>query len=60
VEAASRIIGLSADDLSACYLESLSWVDTVFSPDEQKWRGDRSSAPIDFQRNPEIRHVTQY
>jgi c-di-GMP-related signal transduction protein len=53
VEAASRIIGLSADDLSACYLESLSWVDTVFSPDEQKWRGDRSSAPIDFHRNKE-------
>ena len=53
VDTAARVMGLAADALSTCYLESLSWVDTVFSPDEQKWRGDRSSAPIDFHRNKE-------
>ena len=53
VDTAARVMGLAADALSTCYIESLSWVDTVFSPDEQKWRGDRSSAQIDFHRNKE-------
>jgi EAL and modified HD-GYP domain-containing signal transduction protein len=60
VEAAARVIGVSADDLSTCYLESLTWVDAVSSSDYQKRRTARSPVPIDFQRNPEIRHVTQY
>jgi len=49
VEAAAQTIGLSPDALSKCYLESLSWVDTVFVPEEQNW--DRSSAPADFHRS---------
>lgn len=32
----AQTLGLSADVLSACYLDSLSWVDSVFSLDEQK------------------------
>jgi EAL and modified HD-GYP domain-containing signal transduction protein len=52
VEAVAQTIGLSPDALRRCYLESLSWVDTVFVPDEQNW--DNSSAPADFHRNPEI------
>jgi EAL and modified HD-GYP domain-containing signal transduction protein len=52
VQAAAQVIGLSADALSTCYLESLSWVDTVFQPHEPKW--DNLSPAIDFHRNPEI------
>lgn len=52
VEEAARVIGMSADALSMCYLESLSWVETVFSPDEQKSREDGSSIPINLHRKP--------
>ncbi|MGD1070294.1 MAG: EAL domain-containing protein [Bryobacteraceae bacterium] len=52
VEAAAQIIGLPQDALSQCYLESLSWVDTVFVPEEQDW--DRPPARIDFHRDPEM------
>jgi EAL and modified HD-GYP domain-containing signal transduction protein len=51
VDAAARVIGMSPGALSACYLESLSWVETVFSPDEKTWRTAHSSGPIDFHRN---------
>jgi len=60
VEAAARVIGLSASDLTACYLESLTWVDAVSSSDHQTRRSIRLPVPIDFQRNPETRSVTQY
>jgi EAL and modified HD-GYP domain-containing signal transduction protein len=55
VESAAQLIGLSADVLSTCYLESLSWVDTVFSQDEQTWKVVGSSAPINLRRLPERR-----
>ena len=55
VDRAARVIGLSADALSTCYLESLSWVETVFSPDEQTWRAAHASVPTDFHRNREAR-----
>jgi c-di-GMP-related signal transduction protein len=50
VDAAARVIGLSAESLSACYFESLFWVEAVFSPDEQAWRAAHSSAPIGFHK----------
>jgi hypothetical protein len=51
VEVAARRIGLSADALSNCYFQSLAWVETVFSPDEQTWRATHSSALTTFHRN---------
>ena len=33
VDAAAQLIGLSPDELSSGYLQCLSWVETVFSPD---------------------------
>ncbi|MGA2713458.1 MAG: HDOD domain-containing protein [Bryobacteraceae bacterium] len=60
VEAAARVIGLSAGDLTACYLESLTWVDAVSSSADQKRRSIRLPVPIDFPRQPEIRYVTQH
>jgi c-di-GMP-related signal transduction protein len=36
VDSMAQSIGLSADVLSASYVDSLSWVDSVFSIDEQK------------------------
>lgn len=38
VEAAAALIGVSADGLSRCYLESLDWVDTVSADDKQASR----------------------
>jgi len=55
VEAAAQVLHLSPDALSACYLESLAWVEAVFSPDEQTWRASHSSPPIDFHRRREAR-----
>jgi len=45
VGSVAQTIGLSADALSACYLESLSWVDSVFAFDEQKGPAARQSKP---------------
>jgi c-di-GMP-related signal transduction protein len=53
VEDAAKILNLSRDALSTCYLESLSWVETVFSPDEKTWRASHSAAPMEFRRNRE-------
>lgn len=50
VESAARAVGISGEALSTCYLESLSWVDTVFSPDEPTGAG--SLQPISFHRDP--------
>jgi EAL and modified HD-GYP domain-containing signal transduction protein len=58
VDAAARTIHLTADALSTCYLESLFWVETVFSIEGQKLQADRLSAPVGFHRNRETRHVT--
>jgi c-di-GMP-related signal transduction protein len=55
VEEAAQVLNLSPGAVSTCYLESLSWVETVFSPDEQTWRAAHSSGPIDFHRNSEAR-----
>jgi c-di-GMP-related signal transduction protein len=48
VDRAAQAIGMSPDDLNACYLDSLSWVDTIFTPDEQKVQADRVSVPVGF------------
>ena len=53
VDAAARVIGLSPDVLSTCYFQSLGWVESVFSPDEQTWRGARLPTLTDFHRNRE-------
>jgi EAL and modified HD-GYP domain-containing signal transduction protein len=55
VQSAAQVIGLSAEELNTCYLESLAWVETVFSYDEQKWTAASSPASMDFHRNPEAR-----
>lgn len=51
VHAAARIIGLSADELSTGYLQCLSWVETVFSPDEKRWRAAQPSGLVGFHRD---------
>ncbi len=58
VEDAARVLGLSPGPLSTCYIDSLSWVQTVFSPDEQKWRAAHSPGPINFHRNKETGRST--
>lgn len=51
VDAAARTIHLSPDALNTCYLHSLSWVETVYSPDEQTWRAAHTSPMPGFHRN---------
>jgi c-di-GMP-related signal transduction protein len=53
VKETAKFLGLSPGALSTCYLEALSWVETVFSPDEQKWRAAHSAGPVEFRRNRE-------
>lgn len=48
VDRAAQVIGMSPDDLNTCYLDSLSWVDTIFTPDEQTWESDGVSVPAGF------------
>jgi EAL and modified HD-GYP domain-containing signal transduction protein len=55
VDAAARVLGLSADALSAGYLQSLSWVETVFLPDEKRWRSAQPPAPKGFHRHRDER-----
>jgi len=59
VEEAAHVIGMSPDDLLNCYVDSLSWVDAVFSADERELQADRLSAQIDFRREPETQPVAQ-
>jgi c-di-GMP-related signal transduction protein len=47
---ATQAIGLSADALNTCYLESLFWVESVFPTDDQNGRSEHLSHPIDFHR----------
>ena len=53
VDAAARVIGLSPGDLSTCYLESLSWVESVFSSDERTWRAAHATRRSVFHRSRE-------
>jgi c-di-GMP-related signal transduction protein len=53
VDAAAQVIGLSPDAMSTSYLESLAWVETVFSSDERTWRAVHSPAPPVFHRSKE-------
>jgi len=50
VDAAARVIGLSAEALSNCYFQSLFWVEAVYSSDEQTWRAAHLPAPTGFHR----------
>jgi EAL and modified HD-GYP domain-containing signal transduction protein len=47
---AAKALKLSPGALSTCYLESLSWVETVYTPDEKSWRAVHSAGPVDFHR----------
>lgn len=53
VDAAARVIGLSPGTMSTCYLESLSWVESVFSSDERMWRAAHVPAAPVFHRSRE-------
>ncbi len=55
VDAAARIIGLSPDELSTGYLQCLCWVETVFSPEEKRWRAAQPSGLIGFHRDQAAR-----
>lgn len=53
VDATARIVGLSPGELSTGYFQCLSWVETVFSPDEKRWRAAQPSGLIGFHRDRE-------
>jgi c-di-GMP-related signal transduction protein len=55
VDAVAQIIGMSPDELSAGYMECLSWVETVFSPEEKRWRAAQPSGLIGFHRDQDAR-----
>jgi EAL and modified HD-GYP domain-containing signal transduction protein len=55
VDAVARAIGLSPDELSSGYLQSLFWVETIFSPDEKKWRPAPMQGQQGFRRDAEAR-----
>jgi len=46
----AREIGITADALGTCYLESLSWVESVALNDDPGGKADRLAAPIVFHR----------
>jgi EAL and modified HD-GYP domain-containing signal transduction protein len=54
VAVAANAIGLSSDDLRACYLESLSWVDAIHSADDLQGQWGQASTRADFHRALEI------
>jgi c-di-GMP-related signal transduction protein len=54
VEAALQVIGMSPDDLLTCYMDSVSWVDTVYMPDRQRVRAGRLSVPVAFRRDWDV------
>jgi len=54
VDTEARIIGLSPEILSTCYLESLYWVESVFKPDEQTWPATRLSGQKGFHRSSQV------
>jgi hypothetical protein len=55
VDAGARIVGLSPSELSIGYLQCLSWVESVFSPDEKRWRAAQPSGLIGFHRDQAAR-----
>jgi c-di-GMP-related signal transduction protein len=55
VDSAARIIGMSPDEMSTGYLECLSWVETVFSPEEKRWRAAQPSGLAGFHRDQQTR-----
>ena len=58
VDTAARMIRLSPDALSTCYLESLSWVETVVSPDKENARpsGLQSTGALPWQQGTSERN----
>jgi hypothetical protein len=57
VDAAARAIGLSAEALSPCYIESLFWVETVYSFEQAAESVERLAAAVDFHRKMEVELV---
>jgi c-di-GMP-related signal transduction protein len=55
VDAVAQIIGMSPDELCTGYMECLSWVETVFSPEEKRWRAAQPSGLIGFHRDQQAR-----
>jgi c-di-GMP-related signal transduction protein len=55
VDAVAQAIGMSPSELSTGYLECLSWVETVFSPEEKRWRAAQPSGLIGFHRDQTAR-----
>jgi c-di-GMP-related signal transduction protein len=54
VDAAAQVIGISHEELTTCYLDSLSWVDTIFTQDDHKRQVERASFPVGFRRDGDI------
>jgi c-di-GMP-related signal transduction protein len=50
VDVATRLLGVSCDRLSTCYLESLEWVENVMAPDVASSEAARSSIGDNFHR----------
>jgi c-di-GMP-related signal transduction protein len=55
VDAGARAIHLSADVLNACYLRSLSWVESIHSNEEKTWRASHAAPLPGFHREAESR-----
>jgi len=51
VEGALRMIGISAETLSTCFLDSLTWVETIFSADGEKRSEDYLHGANQFHRD---------
>jgi EAL and modified HD-GYP domain-containing signal transduction protein len=60
VDTAARLMRLSSDVLNKCYLESLSWVENVFTPDEAERETGRFSAPVALHTHKESRRVIHH
>jgi c-di-GMP-related signal transduction protein len=55
VDAAARIMGLSPDTLSTCYLQALSWVEAVLRRDEVGDQPNSFTRPVPLHRDPGTR-----
>jgi c-di-GMP-related signal transduction protein len=55
VDATARAARILPEELSAAYLVSLFWVETVFSPDEKRWRASQPVEPAGFHRKIQSR-----
>ncbi len=54
VHAAAQAIGFSPEGLTTCYMDALSWVDAILTPDDKKLQGDPTSFPTRFRRDRNI------